>query len=117
MSPIMKLTIAGALAAVPAAALAHHGWSSYNEADPVTLTGPLTSVSWGNPHGTATMNWQGEEWDVILAPVSRMTARGLALKDIDNRQRITLTGYVRRDGTPEMRVERIRVNDKVVELR
>lgn len=117
MSPFAKVALAAALAAMPAAALAHHGWSSYNEAEPVTLTGPLKEVNWGNPHGTAKMNWQDKDWDVILAPVSRMTARGLTLDEINNGQRITLTGYVRRDGTAEMRIERIKVGDKTVELR
>lgn len=117
MSRLIKFALAASLGIAPVAALAHHGWSSYNEAEPITLTGPLTSVTWGNPHGTATMNWQNQEWDVILAPVSRMNARGLDLEDINNRQRITLTGYVRRDGTPEMRVERIRAGGEIVELR
>lgn len=117
MSPFTKVTLAAALASMPVAALAHHGWSSYNEAEPVTLTGPLKDVVWGNPHGSAKMNWQGKEWDVILAPVSRMTARGLSLDDIDEGQTITLTGYVRRDGTAEMRIERIKVGDKTIELR
>ena len=117
MSPFIKVTLAAALASMPVAALAHHGWSSYNEAEPVTLTGPLKDVVWGNPHGSAKMNWQGKEWDVILAPVSRMTARGLSLDDIDEGQVITLTGYVRRDGTAEMRIERIKVGDKTIELR
>ncbi|HLV07757.1 MAG TPA: DUF6152 family protein [Croceibacterium sp.] len=117
MSPIARLALAGALVAAPAAAWAHHGWSSYNEAEPVTLSGPLKDVVWGNPHGTAKMNWQDKEWDVVLAPVTRMTARGLTLEEIDKGQRVTLTGYVRRDGTPEMRIERIKVGDKTVELR
>lgn len=117
MSVFTKFALAAALAAMPAAALAHHGWSSYVESEPITLTGPLKDVVWGNPHGSAKMNWRGQEWDVILAPVSRMTARGLVLDEIDNRQRITITGYIRRDGTPEMRVERIRVGDKTIELR
>ncbi|TCD05544.1 hypothetical protein EYB45_06780 [Erythrobacteraceae bacterium CFH 75059] len=109
--------LAAAAAALPVSAAAHHGWISYDETQPVTLTGHLTSVEWSNPHATATMVWQGRQWDVILAPVSRMTARGLALQDINNRQTITITGYVRRDGTPEMRLERVRVGDRVVELR
>jgi hypothetical protein len=111
------LIAAAAMAALPAAALAHHGWSSYSEDKPVTLTGPLQDVSWGNPHGTARMNWQGQRWDVILAPTSRMEARGLQRDEIAQGQRITLTGYARRDGTPEMRIERIRVGEKTVELR
>lgn len=117
MSPIAKLSLAATLAAAPVAALAHHGWSSYNEDEPHRLTGPLHDVVWGNPHGTAKMNWRGEEWDVILAPVSRMEARGLQHEDIDDGERITLTGYVRRDGTAEMRVERVEVNGKTIELR
>jgi hypothetical protein len=117
MSPIARLMLTGAIAAAPVTALAHHGWSSYNEAEPVTLTGPLKDVVWGNPHGTAKMTWREQDWDVILAPVTRMTARGLSLEEIDKGQRITLTGYVRRDGTPEMRIERVKVGDKTVELR
>ena len=117
MSLFTKLALAGVAAAIPVAAFAHHGWSSYNEADPVTLSGPLHDVEWTNPHGTAKMTWQDKEWDVVLAPVSRMTARGLAKDEIDDGQRVTLTGYVRRDGTAEMRIERITVGDKTVELR
>lgn len=103
--------------ALPAAALAHHGWSSYDEANPVTLSGPLKDVAWTNPHGTAKMTWQEREWDVVLAPVSRMTARGLQENEINRGQRVTLTGYIRRDGTAEMRIERITVGDKTIELR
>ncbi len=117
MSLFAKVAIAAALAVTPVAALAHHGWSSYVEEEPVTLTGPLKEVVWGNPHGSAKMNWQGKEWDVILAPVTRMQARGLVLDEIDDGQEVTLTGYVRRDGTAELRIERIKVGDKTVELR
>lgn len=101
----------------PAAALAHHGWSSYDATNTIRVTGPLASVSWGNPHGTATMNWQNKRWDVILAPVSRMEARGLTQEMIAPGKQVTLVGYPRKDGTAEMRVERVIVGDKTVELR
>lgn len=117
MSRIGKITLAAVLAGLPAAALAHHGWSSYDEDKPVTLTGPLKEVKFGQPHGTARMNWQDREWDVVLAPVTRMNARGLNLADIDDGERVTITGYVRSDGTPEMRIERIRVDGRIIELR
>lgn len=113
----MRLILAAALAAVAVPAAAHHGWSSYDESKPITLTGPLQAVSWGNPHGTAKMNWQNKTWDVVLAPTQRMEARGLAFSDINQGQRITLTGYARRDGTAEMRVERITAGGETVELR
>lgn len=108
---------AAAAVAISAPALAHHGWSSYDETKPITLTGSLTSVTWANPHGTATTRWQGKQWDVILAPVSRMTARGLTEAEITPGQRISITGYARRDGAAEMRIERVMVGDKTVELR
>src|SRR3546814_6197673 len=56
-----RMAVALALIALPAAALAHHGWSSYNTDKTTRLAGPFTSVSWSNPHGTATMNWQRSE--------------------------------------------------------
>jgi len=112
------LAAAALLAVVPlTAADAHHGWSSYDESKPITLSGPLRDVSWSNPHGTARMTWQDKEWDVVLAPVSRMEARGLRQEMIANGQRVTITGYVRTDGTPEMRLERIQAGNQTVELR
>lgn len=112
--PIAAVLLA---AAIPAAALAHHGWSSYDETRPITLTGPLKNVSWTNPHATAQMTWQGKPWAVVLAPVSRMEARGLAPAEINQGQSVTITGYARRDGTTEMRLERIKIGDKTVEFR
>lgn len=111
------LAVAAALVAIPAAAVAHHGWSSYDETKPITVAGQLQSVVWGNPHGTAKVTYQKKAWDVVLAPTSRMIARGLNADSINKGQRVTLTGYARRDGTSEMRVERITVGDTTVELR
>ena len=113
-----RAAAAALIAIAPISAVyAHHGWSSYDETKPVTLTGALYAVDWGNPHGTARMTWQGRRWDVVLAPVSRMEARGLSQDMIAKRQRVTITGYVRKDGTPEMRLERLRIGERTVEFR
>lgn len=109
--------LAAVLLVAPAVAFAHHGWSSYDEAKPVTASGPLTDVTWGNPHGTAKMTVKGKTWDLVLAPTSRMEARGLKRAAIDKGQTVTVTGYPRRDGTDEMRIERVSVGKTVVELR
>ena len=108
---------AAAAAAIALPAAAHHGWSSYDETKPITLTGTFTELNWTNPHGTAKMRWQGETWDIILAPTGRMEARGLTEAEIAPGRKIGLTGYARRDGAAEMRIERIMVNGKTVELR
>jgi hypothetical protein len=103
--------------ALPAAALAHHGWSSYDTSKAITATGPLKEVAWRNPHGEAKMDYQGKTWDVILAPTSRMEARGLSQEMLKNGTVATVEGYPRTDGTAEMRLERITVAGKTVELR
>ena len=103
--------------AVPAAALAHHGWSAYDSAKAIKATGPLRSVAWRNPHGEAKMDHEGKTWAVVLAPTSRMEARGLTQDMLKDGTVATVEGYPRTDGTPEMRLERITVAGKTVELR
>ena len=110
------LAVLAALA-MPAAAIAHHGWSSYETDKVLTVDGRFATVSWANPHGSATMKWKGATWHVVLAPVSRMEARGLTRAMIAPGKPIRLVGYARRDGTREMRIERITAQGKTVELR
>ena len=113
-------SLAGALALavlIPGAALAHHGWSSYDADKTLTVTGPLTDVAWRNPHGEAKIKHAGKTWAVVLAPVARMEARGLTQAMISGGKPVTLVGYPRKDGVSEMRIERITVDGKTVELR
>lgn len=105
------------VAAVATAAFAHHGWSSYDANRVLTPTAEVVESHWGSPHGGVVIQVDGERWDVVLAPVSRMTARGLAREDIAVGETVTVTAYPRRDGTREMRAERIAAAGKTVELR
>ena len=74
-------------------------------------------MTWGNPHGSAKVVWQRKPWDVILAPVARMEARGLTQAMLASGKPVTLIGYPRRDGTAEMRIETVIAGGKRVELR
>lgn len=112
-----RIAIAAALALIPAGAYAHHGWSSYDATKVLNINGTLSDVSWGMPHGTAKTRYQGKTWDVILAPVSRMEARGLTREMVGPKKKVTLVGYPRSDGTAEMRIERVIAGGKTVELR
>lgn len=114
---IRTFLMAAAIVAVPAASLAHHGWSSYDETKVIKHRAPLMEVRWGNPHGSAKVRYKGATWDVILAPVSRMEARGLSEAMLGPKQTVVLHGYPRRDGTREMRIERVIAGGKTVELR
>jgi hypothetical protein len=60
---------------------------------------------------------QGREWEVILAPTRRMETRGLPKDALVKGKTVIIEGYPRRDGTPEIRAERITVDGKTVELR
>lgn len=114
---IRNVLIAAAVIGVPAAAFAHHGWSSYDETKAIKHRAPLIDVRWGNPHGSAKVRYKGATWDVILAPVSRMEARGLSRAMVGPKQTVVIEGYPRRDGAREMRIERVTAGGKTVELR
>ncbi len=113
--PMLVVAMLASLAAVPASA--HHGWTGYDASKTIEVTAPLKEVSWINPHGTAKVDYQGKTWNVVLAPISRMEARGLTEAMVAPKERVTLVGYPRLDGTPEMRIERVIAGGKTVELR
>lgn len=47
--------LAAALLVATIPALAHHGWSSFDQNAPLYLQGQLTSVNWANPHVEAVL--------------------------------------------------------------
>lgn len=96
---------------------AHHGWSSYDAEQRLTLEVPLKTVSYRNPHADVSIEHAGQTWEVVLAPVSRLQARGLPEADLTPGKTVTIVGYPRKDGTPEIRAERIIVDGRTVELR
>ncbi len=106
-----------ALLAVPAVALAHHGWSEYDSSKPLKLTGKILESGYEHPHGFVRLETPGKTWHVVLAPPSRMEARGLAKEKIARGASATVEGYANRSKPEELRAERIIVNGKTVELR
>jgi hypothetical protein len=107
--------LALAIGSIPAAA--HHGWGSYDAAKPITVTAAIEQVTLGNPHGMMMLTLEGKPWEVTLAPLSRMNARGATAEILQQGKQITAHGYPKRDGTPEMRAEWIEVDGKRYELR
>jgi hypothetical protein len=103
------------LSALPAAA--HHGWSSYDAAKVIKVEAPIEAVRYQNPHGEIEIDYEGKRWVVVLAPPSRMQARGLPPEDLKPGIAILIEAYPKRDGETEMRAERVTVNGKTVELR
>jgi hypothetical protein len=117
---VMRSLLAG-LAAVgallPLAATAHHGWSGYDAAKLVTLSGTVAQASFTFPHAMLTLDAAGKAWHVVLAPPSRMERRGLAAGSIQPGMEVTVEGYPHRTDPVEFRAERIQVNGRSFELR
>ena len=111
------LSAALAVALVPATLAAHHGWSSYHENKPLTVDGTIAESTYGNPHGTAKLQAADKTWDVVLAPPSRMEARGLTQAMLAKGTKARVLGYQHKQIATEMRAERITIDGKTVELR
>ncbi|MGE5778463.1 MAG: DUF6152 family protein [Hyphomicrobiales bacterium] len=106
-----------AFALLTSAALAHHGWGSYDASKPVTVTGPIVTSKFENPHATITVRASDKVWTVTLAPTSRMNNRGATEKVVAVGQNISAYGYPSTVEKDEMRAERITVNGKTYEMR
>jgi hypothetical protein len=97
-------------------ALAHHGWTGYHE-EIQKLSGTIEQSSYSNPHGSIQLKTGEKTWEVVLAPPSRMTTRGLTEEMLKVGTTATVEGYQSKTDEKEMRAERISVAGKTVELR
>lgn len=103
--------------ALPAIALAHHGWSEYDSTTLLRLTGVVEEAGYEHPHGHVKLKASGKVWTAVLAPPSRMDARGLTRDMLKAGTAVTVEGYASKVKPDEMRAERITVAGKTVELR
>jgi hypothetical protein len=103
--------------AIAGPAAAHHGWGSYDAANPVTVTGPILTAKYENPHATITVRGADKTWTVTLAPTSRLSSRGATADVIAQGKAVTAFGYPSTVEKDEMRAERITVDGKTYEMR
>ncbi len=111
------LIATGVATLVCGSAAAHHGWGSYDARNPVTVTGPILTSVYENPHATLTVQGSDKVWTVTLAPTFRMINRGATREMVAVGNTITAFGYPSTAEKDEMRAERITVNGKSVEMR
>lgn len=114
MKPLVVFTV---FALVPVLALAHHGWSEYDQSNPLTIEGRIDEMGYEHPHGYVKLAAKDKTWNAVLAPPSRMDNRGLTKEMLKPGTRVTLVGYANRSKPEEMRAERITVGGKTTELR
>ncbi|HYC02595.1 MAG TPA: DUF6152 family protein [Azospirillaceae bacterium] len=109
--------ILGLFAGTSGAALAHHGWSGYETGKLARLTGTVKEFKVENPHATLMLEAEGKVWTVVLAPPSRMQARGLPAGSLAVGSTVTIEGERSRSEAGEVRAERVIVGDKAFEMR
>jgi len=95
----------------------HHGWADYDQTKTLDYTGIIQSSVYENPHAVIKVNQGKKIWTVILAPVSRMSDRGVTADMIKKGNSIRVVGYPHKKKKAEMRSERVFVNDVKYELR
>ena len=79
--------------------------------------GAIATSKFENPHAQITVKASDKVWTVILAPTSRMTARGAPAAFIAVGKTVTAVGYLSKVDKDEIRAERITVDGKTVEMR
>jgi len=98
------------------AASAHHGWG-WATAEEFELTGEITVVRLGNPHGEVTLNVKGEQWVVEVGQPWRNENAKLTPKLLSKGQIITAHGHrSAKKGQRLMKAERVVIDGKSYNL-
>ena len=112
---VRSLTIAAALA-LPAAALAHHGWA-WTQDEESRLSGTIQSISFGNPHMHLQLRNERGTWEVDLSPPAVARGSGFGPDAAKAGDRVILTGHRSRDaGELAFKAETITVNGKTYDV-
>ncbi|MBS4046773.1 MAG: hypothetical protein KG075_10560 [Alphaproteobacteria bacterium] len=115
--PVRRTVLIAAFTLLSGAALAHHGWGSYDSGTVLTLDGTVAEIDPNNPHGELKLKTADKLWIVTLSPPSRMAARGKPITEIKTGDKLVAVGYPSRSRADEMRAERVTHNGFTVELR
>lgn len=100
-------TAAGASSLVLPPAHAHHGWS-WTQPETFEISGEITEVFIGNPHGTLDVDVDGEIWRVELAPPGRTRSAGLTEEIATAGTQVTAIGNRSQDES-ERRMKAVRI--------
>lgn len=97
---------------LPAAVPAHHGWGWATEEE-FEITGEITNVNLGNPHGKVTLFSDGESWVVEVGQPWRNERAGLTEEKLRVGQVITIHGHrSAREGERRVKAERVVIDGR-----
>ena len=95
----------------------HHGWANYDQTKTLDYVGTVQESVYENPHATIKVQQDKKTWLVVLAPVSRMEARGVTADMIKKGATVQVVGYPHKKIKDEMRAERVFIDGNKYELR
>ena len=93
--PLRYLATAAAFA-LPAAAVAHHGWA-WTEDSESRLSGTIQTISFGNPHMHLQLRAADGLWEVDLSPPIVAQGSGFGPGAAKVGDQVSLTGHRARD--------------------
>ena len=93
-------------------AVAHHGWT-WTTGGNIDLTGVITSVRLGNPHGVLKVDVEGETWTLEVGQPWRNERAGLEQGDLAEGVEIRAIGEPSADPSAKlMKVERLFLGER-----
>lgn len=93
-------------------ALAHHGWA-WTTGGNIELTGVITTVRLGNPHGILEIDVEGEVWTVEVGQPWRNERAGLKNGDLAKGVEIRLIGEPSADiADKRLKVEKLYLGER-----
>ena len=113
----LRWITAAVLASTAVAVQAHHELSEYDSSKPMRIAGFIRQCQYEYPHGHLQLQTPDKLWLVVLAPPSRMTARGLPASALQPGVKAEVIGHVNRYKNEEMRAQRITIDGKTIALR
>ena len=112
----IRCVLAVAALALPAAALAHHGWG-WTENEESRLSGTIESISFGNPHMHIKLKASKGVWAVDLSPPIVAERSGFGPGAAKAGDTVILTGHRARDHEVlAFKAETVTVNGKTYDV-
>lgn len=110
------LFLLAALAAAVTPALAHHSFSMFDTASPLTLNGVVTSVEWTNPHVYIELDLSeavkgSRHWSIELGSPSILQRGGWKFNSVKKGDKVTAVVSPLKNGEPGSLLTRITLPD------
>ena len=112
MGKLLPSLVGLAMAFSASAASAHHSFAVFFDQNKmITLTGVVQEFRFSNPHGTLAMTVKGktgetEQWKAETNSPSILLRRGWTKDSIKVGDTVTMTGWVARDGSHYLRLQK-----------